>query len=136
MQVHHPRGLRVTDQEMNMFVNWNSSRMSHQIQDLQTEDRCNPQMYFPAFQDKQKMQVSQPEHLRVTNQEVNVFIHRNNNQMYHIIHNLLLKKQTHLEPSNILPIDKITYIFRCFGSTVFFLTLSPCGLKNMANFVM
>jgi hypothetical protein len=49
-------------------------------------------MYFPAFQDKQKMQVSQPEHLGVTNQEVNVSIHRNNNQMYHIIHNLLFKK--------------------------------------------
>jgi len=31
------------------------------------------------------------QHLRVTNQEVNVFIRRNNNQMYHQIHNLLLK---------------------------------------------
>jgi len=57
MQVQHPKGLRVTDQEMNMFVDWNGSRVSHRIRDLQIEDIHTPQTYFPAFQDKQKMQV-------------------------------------------------------------------------------
>jgi hypothetical protein len=80
MTAHHHKDLRVTSQEINVSKNWNRSQMSHHIR-LLTKDRSSPQTYFQTIQDKQKMQVGQPVHLRVTNQEVSVFMCRKNSDL-------------------------------------------------------
>jgi len=91
MQVHHHEDLCVTDKEIDMFKNWNSSQMSKQIQHLQTEDSPSPRKNLWAPQDKQRKQVLQPLHLRLTSQEVSVFMCRKNSNMYQRIKNLLMK---------------------------------------------
>ena len=82
MQVHHHEDLCVTDQEIDVLKNWKSSQMSNQIQHLQTEDSPSPRVNLWATQHKQRKQVLQPLHLRLTNQEVSVFMCRKNSNMY------------------------------------------------------
>ena len=55
MQVHHLKDLCMTDQQIDMFKNWNNSQMSNQIQHLQTEANPGPHMNLWAVQDEQRM---------------------------------------------------------------------------------
>jgi hypothetical protein len=57
MQVRHHKDLCVTDQEIDVFENWKSSQMSHQIHHLQKEDSVSQRMKLWALQDKQRKQV-------------------------------------------------------------------------------
>jgi hypothetical protein len=55
MKVHHYEDLCVTDQEIDTFKMWNSSQMSHQIQDQEREESPNPRMNLWAIQEKERM---------------------------------------------------------------------------------
>ena len=90
MQVHHHKDLCVTDQEIGMFKNWNSSQMSNQIQHLQTEDNPILCMNFWAVQDKQRKQVLQLLQLRLTNQEFIAFMCRKISNKLQRIKNFLM----------------------------------------------
>ena len=55
MPVYQHKDLCVTDQEIDMFKNRKSSRMSNQIRHLQTEDSPSPCMKMWVVRDKQRM---------------------------------------------------------------------------------